>query len=333
MVRMGMESPQNQGVTQPYDLGLLDVGDNQSVYWECCGNPAGAPVLMVHGGPGSGCTPKMRDGVDLDQHRVVLFDQRGCGRSRPHASDPSTNLSTNTTDHLVNDMEQLRCHLGIGRWLLTGGSWGSTLILAYAERHPEHVSGVVLSGVTTTRRTEIDWLYRGVGRFFPAELERFRAHVPEASEHLFGDGGLLDAYARRSSSPDPVVQTAAAAHWCAWEDTVIAHEAQGRPGAYGDRLDRDRLALVRICTHYFSHAAWLDEGVLLREAHRLAGIPATLIHGRLDLSSPLDTAWDLAKAWPDVELVVIDRAGHTGSTETTRQVRNARARISQRART
>lgn len=323
---------QSGAVPEPSDHGLLDVGDGHLVYWERCGHRRGQPVLVVHGGPGTGCTPRMRESIEPARHQVILFDQRGCGRSRPHASDPTTDLRVNTTDHLVADMERLRTHLGIERWLLTGGSWGSTLILAYAERHPDRVSAVVITGVTTTRRTEIDWLYRGVGRFFPAALERFYAHVPEASDHLLGDGGILDSYSRRCASPDPAVRDLAAAHWCAWEDTLIAHESRGRPGAYGDRPHRDRLALVRICSHYFSHAAWLDEGVLLREAHRLTGIPAVLIHGQLDLSGPLDTAWALAQAWPDAELIVIDDAGHTGTEETAERTREARIRLADGAR-
>jgi proline iminopeptidase len=310
-------------VTVPHDHGLLDVGDGQHVHWECCGNPDGTPVLMVHGGPGSGCTPAMRHVVDPTRHRLILFDQRGCGRSRPHVADPTTDLTTNTTHHLVADVERLRRHLGVARWLLTGGSWGSTLILAYAQRHPERVSGVVIRGVTTTSRRELRWLYRGAGRFFPAEQERFRAHVPEASEDLFGDGGVLAAYARRCSSPDPDVSERAAAQWCAWEDALIAHESTGRPGAYSDRPPQDRLALVRICAHYFAHAAWLEEDELLHRAARLAGIPAVLLHGRLDLSSPLETAWLLARAWPGAELVVVEDAGHTGTPSMREPLRQA----------
>ena len=159
---------------EPYDHGMLDVGDGNHVYWETCGNPDGKPALVVHGGPGSGCTPGQRRGFDPDRYRAVLFDQRGCGRSTPHASDPATDMSVNTTAHLIADMERLREHLGIERWLLHGGSWGSTLILAYAQRHPDRVSEIVIPSVTTTRRSEIDWLYRGVGRFYPAALPAAR---------------------------------------------------------------------------------------------------------------------------------------------------------------
>jgi len=218
-------------------------------------------------------------------------------------------MSTNTTEHLLADMERLRQHLGIERWLLYGGSWGSTLILAYAERHPERVSEIVIPGVTMSRRAEIDWLYRGVGRFYPEEWERFRAGVPEAER----DGDLVGAYARLMESPDAAVREKAASAWVAWEDAVISQEPQGTPDAYSSRPPIARLALVRICAHYFSHGAWLEEGVLLRDMNRLAGIPGVLIHGRLDMSSPLVTAWELRRGWPDAEVIVIGDSGHTGS--------------------
>jgi proline iminopeptidase len=294
---------------EPYDQGLLDVGDGNLVYWETCGNPNGKPALVVHGGPGSGCGTGSRRSFDPERYRVVLFDQRGCGRSTPHASDPATDMSVNTTEHLLADMERLREHLGIQRWLLFGGSWGSTLIIAYAERNPDRVSEIVIPNVTTCRRSEIDWLYRGVGRFFPEALERFRAGVPEAER----GGDVLAAYARLMEDADPGVRTKAAADWLAWEDAVISQEPHGTPNAYSDRPPAAQLAFVRICAHYYSHAAWLEEGAVLRDANRLAGIPGVLIHGRLDMGSPLGTAWELAQAWPDAQLVVIDDSGHTGS--------------------
>jgi proline iminopeptidase len=294
---------------EPYDHGMLDVGDGNRVYWEACGSPAGKPALVVHGGPGSSCSPGMRRQFDPDRYRTVLFDQRGCGRSTPHASDPATDMRVNTTEHLLADMERLREHLGIERWLLWGGSWGSTLALAYAERHPERVSEIVLVSVTTSRRSELDWLYRGVGRFFPEAWERFRAAVPEAES----DAGLVAAYARRMEDPDPAVRWRAANDWVTWEDAVISLESNGRPGAYSDRPPDDLLAFVRICTHYFVHRAWLEEGVLIRDAGRLAGIPGALIHGRLDLGGPMITAWELARAWPGAELHAIGDSGHTGS--------------------
>ncbi|NYI04432.1 prolyl aminopeptidase [Allostreptomyces psammosilenae] len=300
---------------EPYDQGTLDVGDGNLVHWEVCGNPEGKPALVVHGGPGSGCGPGARRAFDPARYRIVQFDQRGCGRSTPHASDPATDMRHNTTWHLVADMERLRAHLGIDRWLLFGGSWGSTLILAYAETHPERVSEIVIPAVTMTRRSEIDWLYRGVGRFFPEAWERFRAGVP-ADAGLPEDAGvpeLLAAYADLMADPDPRVRERAAATWCAWEDTVVSLEEGGRARPYGGRPTPARQALVRIAAHYFSHAAWLEEGALLRDAGRLAGIPGVLIHGRLDLGSPLVTAWELLRVWPDAELVVVDDSGHLGS--------------------
>lgn len=294
-------------LVEPYEHGMLDVGDGNLVYWEACGNPAGKPAVVLHGGPGSGCTPGHRRYFDPDRYRVILFDQRGCGRSRPHASDPATDMRVNTTQHLVDDMERLREHLGVDRWLVSGSSWGSTLLLAYAEQHPDRVSEAVISAVTTTRQSEIDWLYHGLSLFFPREWERFRALVP--------DGDLLAGYARLLSDPDPAVRGRAADEFHAWEDATISLEPNGVPHAYSDRPPAEILSRARICTHYFAHGAFLPDGVLLREAGRLAGIPATLIHGRFDLGSPLRTAWELHRAWPGSELVVVDDSGHTG-TET-----------------
>ncbi|GII58119.1 proline iminopeptidase [Planotetraspora thailandica] len=301
---------------EPYETGMLDVGDGDLVYWEVCGNPEGKPAVVVHGGPGSGCTPLDRRLFDPDRYRIVLFDQRNCGRSTPHASDPATDLRHNTTGNLVADMERLREHLGVERWLLYGVSWGSTLILAYAERHPEHVSQIVISSVTTTRRSEIDWLYRGVGRFFPEQWERFLAGTPGTPR----DGDVVGAYARLTEHPDPAVRDKATADWSDWEDAVLSGETRGRARPYGDRPPAARTAFVRICSHYFSHGAWLEEGALLRDAHRLAGIPAVLVHGRLDIGGPLDTAWELARNWPGAELITVEDAGHMGNATTRSHV-------------
>jgi proline iminopeptidase len=294
---------------EPYNEGLLDVGDANHVYWWASGNPAGKATLLVHGGPGAESGPGWRRYFDPDRYHIIQFDQRGCGRSKPHASDPAADMSANTTHHLIADMERLREHLAIERWMLYGGSWGSTLILAYAERFPERVSEIVLLGVTMSRRSEIDWLYRGVGRFFPEEWHRFRSGVPPDDR----DGDLLAAYARLMDDPDPHTRAKAAADWLAWEDAVISLEPNGSPGAYSDRPPNASLAFVRICAHYFSNGAWLEEGELLRNADRLAGIPGVLMHGRFDLGSPLGTAWELAQAWPGAELVVIADSGHMGS--------------------
>jgi proline iminopeptidase len=309
---------------EPYNHGLLDVGDGNRVYWETCGNPSGKPALVVHGGPGSGCGASSRRYFDPKRYRVVLFDQRGCGRSLPHASNPAVDMSVNTTHHLIADMERLREALGVERWLLYGGSWGSTLILAYAERYPERVSEIVILGVTTTRRSEIDWLYRGVGRFFPIEWDRFRRGVPEADR----DRDLVAAYARLLESPDTDVRGRATWDWLAWEDAVISLEPNGSPGAYSDRPPDAALAFVRICSHYFSHGAWLEEGELLAHAGELAGIPGVLLHGRHDLGSPVGTAWELAQSWPGSELVIVDDSGHTGSDAMRELALQATARFS-----
>ncbi|WP_238580799.1 prolyl aminopeptidase [Streptomonospora alba] len=294
---------------EPHAQGMLEVGGGDRCYWEACGHPRGEPALVVHGGPGSGCTPRQRRLFDPRRYRAILFDQRNCGRSRPHAAEASTDLSANTTPNLVADIERLRIHLGIDRWLVHGGSWGSTLALAYAQSHPRRVSRLVLCGVTTTRRREIDWLFRGVGRFLPEQWQRFREAVPEAA----GDEGVVAAYAARMEHPEAAVREAAADAWTRWEDAVIGHEVSGDPRAYTGRPQRDRLALVRICTRYFANAAWLQEGALLERAHQLRDIPGTLIHGRLDLSSPLETAWRLQRAWPRSQLHVVEDSGHTGS--------------------
>lgn len=312
---------------EPDTQGLLDVGDGNLVYWEAGGDPAGRPVLLVHGGPGSP-SPGLTRYFDPARFRVVNFDQRGCGRSTPHAADPATDMRPNTTEHLIADMERLREHLGIDRWLLFGGSWGSTLILAYAVRYPHRVSAVVLIGVTTSRRAEIDWLYRGVGRFLPEQWENFRDGVPPADRTDLP--AILAGYARLMDDPDPAVRTRAATSWTTWEDAVIGHETNGKPDSYSDQLPDDMAAMVRICAHYFSNGMYLDDESILRRAHRLAGIPGVLIHGRLDLSSPLDTAWRLTRSWPEADLVVVDDAGHTGSATMRAEIRRAVERFADR---
>ena len=290
---------------------MLDVGDGNRIYWETCGNPDGKPAVMVHGGPGQGCAPNMRRMFDPSRYRAVLFDQRGCGRSTPHASDPATSLRHNTTDHLVADMERLRGHLGIDRWLLTGGSWGTTLALVYAERYPHRVSEIMLSAISTTRRSEIDWLYRGAGRFFPEEWERFSA-VAAGIDGF--DGDVVAGYARLMEDPDPAVRSRTAAAWYRWEEVVLSLEPNAKPIADDGSPDDYVLAFVRLCAHYYSHGGFLDDGAVIRDAGRLAGIPGVLIHGRLDLSCPAATAWELARAWPGAELLVDDRSGHRAAT-------------------
>ena len=237
----------------------------------------------------------------------MLFDQRGCGRSTPHASDPAVDLATNTTDHLLADLELLRRALGIDAWAVFGNSWGSTLGLAYAQRHPDRVTGVVLAAVTVGRRDEIDWLYRGgVARFFPEAWARFRAGVP-ATER---DGDLVEAYHRLLEDPDAEVRAAAARGWTDWDwSTASIDTTTPLPSRWAD--PRFQLARARICTHYFRHDAFLEDGALLRGAPALTGIPAVLVNGRFDLGGPLVNAWDLAHAWPGSELVVVGGAGHS----------------------
>lgn len=291
---------------EPYQHGMLPVGDGHVLYWEACGNPAGKQVIVLHGGPGSGCTPGMRRFFNPASYHIILFDQRNCGRSLPHGSDPSVDLSTNTTHHLVTDIEALRCHLGIDRWLVYGQSWGSTLALAYAQSHPDRITEIILAGVTTTRRSEIDWLYRGMAPLFPEQWSRFRAGVPEAER----DNDLVEAYYRLLNNPDPEVRAQAAQNWHDWEAASISIDPAAKPSARWLQPDY-RMARARIITHYFHHNAWLVDQQLLRKAGVLREIPGILIQGRLDLSAPLVTAWELAQVWPGSELVIVQGAGHS----------------------
>jgi proline iminopeptidase len=287
--------------SEPYASGLLDVGDGHRVYWETCGSPHGIPALVLHGGPGTGCGPGLRRYFDPARYRIVLFDQRGSGRSLPFAGDPVADLTANTTGHLLADIERLREHLDVDRWLLFGGSWGCVLGLTYAQRHPGRVSGVVMMGLATGRRAETELLVRGLGQLFPEAWRRFREHVPEAE----GDLDLVAAYARVLADPDPAVHQAAADEWCRWEDALV-------PGGHG-MLDEEepawRLAFARLVTHYWGHGSWLGPDQIFRDAHRLAGIPGYLVQGTLDLGNLIGTPWQLAAAWPDATLRLVD-AGH-----------------------
>jgi proline iminopeptidase len=292
-------------LTEPYEQGMLDVGDGNRIYWEAVGNPDGKPAVCVHGGPGSGCGPWWGRYFDPGTYRVILFDQRGCGRSTPSAADPATDLSVNTTAHLIADMQLLREHLGIDRWLVFGGSWGSTLGLAYAQAHPRNVSELVLFSVGTTTAEEVAWITRDMGRVFPAEWARFRDAVPAADR----DGNLAAAYARLLADPDPKVREDAAREWCAWEDTHVAILPGHKPDPrYAD--PQFRMLFARLVTHYWANAAFLPDGQLLRDAGKLAGIPGVLVAGRADVSSPPLIAWQLAQAWPDAQLVIVDDAAH-----------------------
>ncbi|MFR9806491.1 prolyl aminopeptidase [Pseudonocardia sp. RS010] len=296
---------------EPYASGMLDVGDDQSVYWECCGNPHGQPALYLHGGPGGGIGTGARRYFDPKKYCVVLFDQRGCGRSRPSAADPLTDLSVNTTQHLIADIEELRELHEVQAWTVLGTSWGSTLGLAYAQAHPERVNGLVLAAVTTTSAREVQWITEDVGRLFPREWERFTGAVPERLR----TGRLIDAYATMLNEPDPSVREHAAREWCLWEDAHVSLTPGGhRP--HPRYQDPDfRYLFARLVTHYWSNAAFLPDGQLSQDIATLNGIPGTMIHGRYDISGPLDTAWRLHQRWETSELRVIDDAGH-GGTET-----------------
>jgi proline iminopeptidase len=291
----------------PFESGMLDVGDTQQIYCECSGNPNGRPVLYLHGGPGSGCTPRNRCYFDPDVYKIVLTDQRGCGRSRPRV-EKATDLEVNTTHHLIQDLERLREHLRIDRWTVLGVSWGSTLGLAYAQTYPRRVDAMVLACVTTTSRREVDWMTRGIGRIFPEQWERF-ARI--SSLDPVATPNLVDVYAALVFSSDAAVREQAAGAWCAWEDTHVSLA----PGYSPNRRFEDgafRLLFTRIVTHYWRHAAFLEENQLIRKAALLGGIPGILLHGRYDISSPLATAWELHQQWRGSVLHVIDEAGHGG---------------------
>lgn len=305
---------------EPYHCGLLEAGDGNSVYWETCGNPDGKPALVLHGGPGSGCTAQMRQYFDPDAYRIVLFDQRNCGRSTPHASDPVVSLAHNTTRHLLADMELLRRHLAIDQWLLRGSSWGSVLALAYAEQYPQRVTGLVLSGVGTGRRCEVELFTRGLGRMFPEAWASFRDGVPETER----DGSLPAAYSRLLHDSDPRVRARAARDWCDWEEAIIP-TSPGPDPRYADPAFR--LAFARLVTHYWSNDHFVDDGVLLSGAGRLGSVPGIVVQGSLDLINLLGTPWQLAAAWPGSELILIDETGHGGSTELTSAVVGATDRF------
>ena len=292
---------------EPYDHGMLDVGDGNLGYWETCGNSSGKPALALHGGPGSGCTTGMRRYFDPAAYRIVLFDQRNCGRSKPHASDPAVSLAANTTPHLIADIERLRNHLGIDSWLVYGGSFGCVLALAYAQQHTDRVSELILTGAATGRQCEIDLLTRGLGGVFPADWAKYRDAVPPAER----DGDLPAAYSRLLNDRDPAVRAQAATDWCSWEEAIVPTSPRPQP-RYADPVFRQ--AFARLVTHYWSNGHFLPyDGVLLNEAGRLAGVPGVLIQGSLDLINLLGTPWQLTAAWPGSELILIDDAGHGGN--------------------
>jgi proline iminopeptidase len=286
-----------------YVTHTLAVEPPHKLYVEECGNPAGLPVLFVHGGPGAGCEDYHRRFFDPQRYRIILFDQRGCGRSTPHAS-----LENNTTQALVADMEHIRQHLGIDSWVLFGGSWGSTLSLVYAETHPERVAGLILRGIFLCRPHEINWFYQqGASRLFPDLWKSFLAPIPQA-EH----DDLLSAYYTRLTGSNELERMAAAKAWSLWEGGT----ATLRPSeAVIEHFDNPytALSLARIEAHYFKHNSFLQDNQILADAHRLHDIPGTIVHGRYDVICPLENAWELYKAWPEAKLVIVPDAGHSAS--------------------
>lgn len=285
----------------PYNKGRLKVSDIHELYFEECGNPEGAPVLMVHGGPGGGSNPTMRRFHDPAHYRIILLDQRGCGRSTPHAE-----LEQNTTWDLVADMERLREHLGLEKWQLLGGSWGSTLSLAYAQTHPERVSQLILRGIFTLRRRELEWFYQeGCSWIHPDAFEAYLAPIPEQER-----GDMMSAYYKRLTSDNRDVQLEAARAWSVWEGTTLSllhNEERVKHFSQGDYA----LAFARIECHYFVHKGFFEtDGQLIANAHLLKGIPGVIVHGRYDVVTPLKSAWELARAWPEAELKIVPDSGH-----------------------
>jgi len=288
---------------KPYASQRLAVDAQHTLYLEECGVPDGLPVLFLHGGPGAGCEPLHRRFFDPQRYRMVLFDQRGCGHSTPHAE-----LRDNTTGHLVADIEKLREHLGIDRWVVFGGSWGSTLALAYAETCPERVLGLILRGIFLCRKADIYWFYQsGANRLFPDLWEHFLGPIPAAER-----SDLLRAYHRRLTGANELERLRAAKAWATWEGATLTLESNPvLIEQFGEA--RRALGLARIECHYFVNHCFLEPDQLLRDAGRLRGIPGVIVHGRYDVICPLDNAWALHRAWPEAELRIVTPAGHAAS--------------------
>ena len=285
---------------EPYESGLLDVGDGHELYWERCGTPGAKPVVFLHGGPGTGCSPDHRRQFDPQLYDILLFDQRGSGRSTPHAS-----LEANTTWHLVDDIERLRTRFGVDRWMVYGGSWGSTLALAYAQTHPERVTELVLRGIFTFRETELDWLYHyGASEIFPDKWQDFLDPIPEEERH-----DLVAAYHRRLTGDDRAEQLRAAKAWSKWEAETVTLLPD--PHVIEEFTSDDfAIAVARIENHYMVNKGWLEEGQLIRNVDRIRDIPAVIVQGRYDCCTPPVTAWALAKACTEARLEIIPDASH-----------------------
>jgi proline iminopeptidase len=287
---------------EPYRSGYLRVSDVHEIYFEECGNPKGKPALFVHGGPGAGCDARARCFFDPDAYRIVLFDQRGCGRSRPHAS-----LEDNTTWHLVEDIEKLRRHLQIEKWLVFGGSWGSTLALAYAETHPQRVSELVLRGIFMLTQFELNWFYQeGASALFPDRWEHYIGAIPEAER-----GNLIRAFYKRLTSDDRATRVNAARAWSIWEAaTSFLHVNEDNINKWGE--EDFAIAVARIECHYFVNRGFFEtEDQLLRDVTRIRQIPAVIVQGRYDVVCPMQTAWALHKAWPEADFKIVPDAGHS----------------------
>ena len=285
---------------EPNRTGYLDVGGGHELYYEECGNPRGKPVVFLHGGPGGGCTPAMRRFWNPDIYRIILFDQRGSGKSKPHAS-----LDDNTTWDLVNDIEVLRAAMQVDQWQVFGGSWGSTLALAYCQTHPEQVTEIVLRGIFMLRSKEIAWFYQhGASEMFPDRWQHYLAPIPEAER-----SDLLAAYYRRLTGDDEAERMAAAKAWSIWEGTTSTLlPNQDVADAFG--ADEMALALARIECHYFVNNGFMDENQLIGNVDRIRHIPAVIVQGRYDVVCPVVSAWELANAWPEADLRIVADAGH-----------------------
>jgi proline iminopeptidase len=290
---------------EPHAQGMLDAGDGHRVYCESAGNPDGKPVVVLHGGPGSGVAPMSRRHFDPDAYRIILFDQRGAGRSTPSITEPDIDLAANTLWHLVADMEKIRERLDIERWQVFGGSWGATLALAYAQTHPDRVTEIVLRGVFTARKSELDWIYRGgAANLFPAEWAEYLAAIPDGLRE-----DPLAGYRQLVYHPERAVSERAAVAWSAWEGAIVSLVPQ-RGFRHEYRKPAFALPFARIALHYFSHASWLEDGQLIRDAGKLAGIPGVIVQGRYDVVCPPITAYELHRAWPGSRLELVDNAGH-----------------------
>ena len=285
----------------PYQTGMLDVGDGHSLYWELSGNPDGKAVVFLHGGPGGGSSPDHRRQFNPERYKILVFDQRGCGKSKPYAS-----LEANTTQHLVEDIERLREMAGVDKWMVFGGSWGSTLSLAYAQAHPDRVSELVLRGIFLFDQYEVDWLYEegGASAIYPDKWDEFISLIPDGER-----GDLVEAYRKRLTSDDPDEQLRAAKAWSAWEGATVTLLPSAATIEHFTSPEI-AVAIARIENHYMASGGWLGEGQLLRGADKLRGIPGVIVQGRHDSCTPPKAAWALKKAWPEVELNIVPDGGH-----------------------